>query len=56
MLVNAYADNNLSGSHVDCGFCGCGFCGVNVSGGGARAVTSAAHREPAEEGFKEEGK
>jgi hypothetical protein len=34
----------------------CGFCGVNVSGGGVRAVSPAAHREPAEEGFEEEGK
>jgi hypothetical protein len=34
----------------------CGFCGVIVSGGGAGAVSPAAHREHAEEGFAEEGK
>jgi hypothetical protein len=33
-----------------------GLCGVNVSDWGARAVTSAAHREASEEWFEEEGK
>ena len=38
------------------GVCGCGFCWVDVSGGGAWAIAPAAHSEPAEKGFKEEGK
>jgi hypothetical protein len=34
----------------------CGFCWVNVSGGGARAVSPAADCEPSEDWFEEEGK
>jgi ferredoxin len=33
----------------------CGFCRVSVSGGGTGAIVSATDREPAEEGFEEEG-
>jgi hypothetical protein len=32
-----------------------GFCGVSVTGGGARAVSPAAHCEHAEEWFEKEG-
>jgi hypothetical protein len=35
--------------------CGGRLCGVDVSGGGAWAVAPTSHREPAKEGFKEEG-